>query len=320
MDTVEFQDWEVLHSNSDDSDSVLPPPHNSFDVIDSSDGLIQVDYFSLDRPNRVEELDDASAESDNPSWIDPGLEGEDPNRFLHKESAEFWSDSSSERSSNSKNEVMMGGFSENEGKQLGGGGGGFEKNDGEMSLGSKFSSEIELGSDKVDDFVVEDSPVVVGAEEDRVNLGEGTGDVMAKDENDTKSGSEIIDESSENNKNKNGGGGGVGEIEKRRRGIVWWKMPMEFLKYCMIKMSPMWTVSVAAAVVGFVILGRRLYKMKKKARGLQINVAVDDKKVSQVMSRAARLNEAFSIVKRVPIVRPALPAVGTNPWPAMSLR
>lgn len=39
------------------------------------------------------------------------------------------------------------------------------------------------------------------------------------------------------------------------------------------------------------------------------------------MSRAARLNEAFSVVRRVPIVRPALPASGVNPWPAMmSLR
>lgn len=44
-------------------------------------------------------------------------------------------------------------------------------------------------------------------------------------------------------------------------------------------------------------------------------------KASQVMSRAARLNEAFSVVKRVPMIRPSLPAVGsTNNWPVMSLR
>lgn len=54
---------------------------------------------------------------------------------------------------------------------------------------------------------------------------------------------------------------------------------MEFLNYFVFRMSPVWTVSVAAAFMGFVILGRRLYKMKKKnkARGLQIKVAVDDK-------------------------------------------
>ena len=43
-------------------------------------------------------------------------------------------------------------------------------------------------------------------------------------------------------------------------------------------------------------------------------------KVSQFMSRAARLNEAFSVVRRVPIVRPLLPATGVNSWPVMTLR
>ncbi|KAK3014981.1 hypothetical protein RJ639_010338 [Escallonia herrerae] len=43
-------------------------------------------------------------------------------------------------------------------------------------------------------------------------------------------------------------------------------------------------------------------------------------KVSQFMSRAARLNEAFSIVKRVPVIRPSMPAAGVTPWPVMSLR
>ncbi|CAN1148148.1 hypothetical protein LINPERHAP2_LOCUS16292 [Linum perenne] len=55
--------------------------------------------------------------------------------------------------------------------------------------------------------------------------------------------------------------------------------------------------------MGFVILGRRLYNMKRKAKSLHLKVIVDDKKVSQFMSRAARLNEAFSVARRVPIVR-----------------
>jgi len=63
-----------------------------------------------------------------------------------------------------------------------------------------------------------------------------------------------------------------------------------------------------------------LYKMKRKSQSLQLKVTMDDKKVSQFMSRAARLNEAFSVVKRVPIIRPALPAPGVTPWPVMSLR
>ena len=44
-------------------------------------------------------------------------------------------------------------------------------------------------------------------------------------------------------------------------------------------------------------------------------------KVSQIMVRVARLNEAFSVVKRVPIIRSSLPgAGGVTPWPVMGLR
>lgn len=104
------------------------------------------------------------------------------------------------------------------------------------------------------------------------------------------------------------------------RVMVWWKLPMDLLKYCLFKASPVWSLSVAAAMMGVVLLGRRLYKMKHKTRTLQLKVAMDDKKVSQVMNRAARLNEAFSVVKRSPIIRPALPAAGISPWPMMALR
>ncbi|KAI8005222.1 AP2-like ethylene-responsive transcription factor TOE2 [Camellia lanceoleosa] len=41
--------------------------------------------------------------------------------------------------------------------------------------------------------------------------------------------------------------------------------------------NPAWTISVAAAVMGFVILGRRLYKMKRKSQSLQLKVAMDDR-------------------------------------------
>uniref|UniRef100_A0A803N0Q1 DUF6821 domain-containing protein n=1 Tax=Chenopodium quinoa TaxID=63459 RepID=A0A803N0Q1_CHEQI len=104
--------------------------------------------------------------------------------------------------------------------------------------------------------------------------------------------------------------------------VVWWKVPLEVLRYCVLRVSPVWSLSMAAAaIMGFVILRRRyLYKMKRKTQGLQLKVIVDDKKVSQFMSRAARLNEAFSVVKRVPIIRPSLPAPGLAPWPVVSMR
>ncbi|XP_024005157.1 uncharacterized protein LOC18030387 isoform X2 [Eutrema salsugineum] len=110
---------------------------------------------------------------------------------------------------------------------------------------------------------------------------------------------------------ESGGGGG-------ERGFVWWRIPIEVLKCCVFKVNPIWSFSMAAAVVGFVMLGRRLYNMKKKSRTLQLKVLLDDK----VANHAARLNEAISLVKRVPIIRPALPSsvVGMNQWSMMSLR
>ncbi|GFQ00651.1 hypothetical protein PHJA_002209000 [Phtheirospermum japonicum] len=266
--TADFQDWELLQSSSD-SDSApvsCPDSDESFNEIGSG-GLIQANYFSLDAQNRSgEDLDDdKSAGSDNPSWIDPGLE-ENPNRYLNKESGEFWSDSGSERS---EDRIFV---------EL-------EKNE---------TSGLEIPAEKVNLNV---EPEVLGEEEN-------------ENKKIDESGAQVIDD----NRSKN-----TGELNKRS--VVWWKMPVEFLRYCVFRMSPVWAVSVAAAVMGLAILGRRLYKMKKKTRGLEIKVAVDDKKVSQVMSRAARLNEAFSIVKRVPVIRPSLPAVGsTNTWPVMSLR
>ncbi|XP_047258262.1 uncharacterized protein LOC124890470, partial [Capsicum annuum] len=116
----------------------------------------------------------------------------------------------------------------------------------------------------------------------------------------------------------NDAGGGGGGYQKRRS-IVWWKVPIQLVKYCAFRVStPVWTISVAAAVMAFLIVGRRLYKMKKKAKAaLQLKVTVDDKNISQFTSRAARLNEAFSIVKRVPVIRPQLPTAGVTLWPVM---
>uniref|UniRef100_A0A1J3DJJ9 DUF6821 domain-containing protein n=1 Tax=Noccaea caerulescens TaxID=107243 RepID=A0A1J3DJJ9_NOCCA len=117
---------------------------------------------------------------------------------------------------------------------------------------------------------------------------------------------------------KSGGGGGGGEGEEK--GFVWWKIPIEMLKYCVLRANPIWSFSMAAAVVGFVMLGRRLYNMKKKkkSRNLQLKVLLDDKKV---VNYSARLNDAISVMKRVPIIRPALPSsVGMNQWSMMSLR
>ncbi|KAL3625831.1 hypothetical protein CASFOL_030360 [Castilleja foliolosa] len=115
-----------------------------------------------------------------------------------------------------------------------------------------------------------------GIFEEKVGKSEGLGNLNAKPEvlgvgenenkNIDESGAQDIDD--DGNKK-------TGEVNKRS--VVWWKMPVEFFRYCVCRMSPVWAVSVAAAVMGFAILGRRLYKMKKKTTGLEIKVAVDDK-------------------------------------------
>ena len=77
---------------------------------------------------------------------------------------------------------------------------------------------------------------------------------------------------------------------------------------------------VVVAVIGFVILGHRYYKMKRKSQSFQLKVSIDDKKVTQFMNRDARLNGAFLIVRRIHIIRLSLPTTRVNPWPIMSLR
>ncbi|KAK1386837.1 hypothetical protein POM88_015015 [Heracleum sosnowskyi] len=179
---------------------------------------------------------------------------------------------------------------------------------GGRDLGVVENEEIEMGLvggvDQSEDLGVGNTEMSDGADsnlrDEMVSGGGGEGDKHCDDV-------DIV-----------GGERDSGEGEKRI--MVWWKLPFEFLKYCVLRTSPVWTVSMAAAVLGFVILGRRYYSMKRKSRSVQVKVTMDDKKISQFKSRVVRLNEAFSVVKHVPIIRQSLPAAGVTPWPAMTLR
>ncbi|XP_044475987.1 uncharacterized protein LOC123203614 [Mangifera indica] len=336
-----FQDWELLPSS--DSDIVVNPENSvdnsrKMDEIegDYSGGMIRSDYFSLENENRyaksslLDASEEGSVESDNPSWIDPGLE----TRFQSNNSREFWSDTGSERSDEHKfgdlegkneiglvengkihaglvdldarnelgldeklkGEVCSEGFGESQlqDKNLGS----FWSDSGGKGLVLRSFEGVEKEEEMDFGYHVEE-----GVESEACGQSDG--------ENDMNSGVVIKEVKTEVQ--------AVGVEEKGR--IAWWKVPFELLKYCVLKVNPVWSLSVAAAMLGVVMLGRRLYKMKRKSKGLQLKVTLDDKKVSQFMSRAARLNEAFSVVRRAPIARPALPASGVNPWPAMiSLR
>lgn len=76
--------------------------------------------------------------------------------------------------------------------------------------------------------------------------------------------------------------GESGEEEIEKRCVVWWKVPFEMIKLCALRIRPVWSLSVAAAILGVVILGRKLLKSKEqyKSRTLMPLKIVLDEKVS----------------------------------------
>ncbi|CAL1409784.1 unnamed protein product [Linum trigynum] len=338
--SLEFQDWEVLaHSETEAvvvSSPVLEENLRSFDEIEAdSGGMIRLDYFSIGNDSMFDKSVvacagevESSVESDNPSWIDPAIE----NRFEGKNSVGFWSDSASDRSDDQKvsdfdvrNELGAEKFAKSEeieAKEVDGRE--FDQLVSELSSCEAKSESSFEENVKSRQLVFEEIEQKLGKEKDMTKFwsdsgGDGLvlGSEVMSDEA-TRGGNDTVEENSR--VVEAGDGKSDGGDEGKKQPVVWWKVPFELLKCCVFRVSPVWTFSMAAALMGFVILGRKLYKMKRKARSLELKVTLDDKKVSQFMSRAARLNEAFSVVRRVPIVRPMLPAAGVNPWPVMSMR
>lgn len=76
---------------------------------------------------------------------------------------------------------------------------------------------------------------------------------------------------------ESGGGSEVNLGDGEKKGVIWYKLPLELLKFCIFRTSPVWSVSIAAAVVGFVILRKRFYKMRRKSRSIPLKVSMDDK-------------------------------------------
>ncbi|KAJ8541853.1 hypothetical protein K7X08_016719 [Anisodus acutangulus] len=349
IDSTELQEWELLHPNSaSDSELDLSSVKNQ-DTFLETEGLIQTNYFAIHSQTTPFATEKGSDESDNPSWVDP--------KFSMKNSGGFWSGSCSRRSDDpqfeggndvgvlenpkvqvgfggidemgGENEVKFGeldsitevGVLENSKLQLGSGGIEVRGSDGKTEV-------VRMGIDEVG--VVQNSKMEVGfgGIEDTGSENGKTHEEFCSDSGgvglgDTEEMSEGCVEEKEENERVEGEKRDEVQVSKageQKRSLVWWKVPLELLRYCVFKVRPMWAFSVAAAVMGFVILGRRLYKMKKKTKALELKVTVDDKKVSQFMSRAARLNEAFSVVKRVPVIRPQLPGPGISPWPVVNLR
>ncbi|KAL3017858.1 hypothetical protein AAZX31_06G302100 [Glycine max] len=67
-------------------------------------------------------------------------------------------------------------------------------------------------------------------------------------------------------------------VEKDKR-LVWWKVPFEVLRYWVnpLPLSLPLSVAAAAAFLGLFLLGRTLYRMKRKTQTFNLNLALDDK-------------------------------------------
>eukprot|EP01018_Ginkgo_biloba_P031692 Gb_12741 [translate_table: standard] len=80
----------------------------------------------------------------------------------------------------------------------------------------------------------------------------------------------------------------------------WWKHPLGIWKR---QIGTLCSFGVAAAFMGLLILGRGWYRGKHQDRKLRFHVYADDRRISEMICQAARLNQAFSAVRGVPVVR-----------------
>ncbi|KAH7663803.1 hypothetical protein IHE45_14G080200 [Dioscorea alata] len=295
--TPEFHDWELLRPSS--------PTANPLDLA----GAINPDYFSLVPTPLPADRTPTVRVSDESDCFDPSH-----SERVVEFSREVFDDFSSEESSfplDGEKDENFDAFDRNLGSRFEG-----------IRVGCREKEEIEELENSID-FSTDDSSEPLDSEQGEnvrfldQELGlafEGIGESCQ--ELDRVQGSEVKSEESRVE-------GEIKEIisvgngEKKHE--VWWKLPVELLKFYVLKMRPVWSVTIAAAIVGVVMVGRRLYKMKQRSRGVPLKVSLDDKKASLLMALAANLNDAFLVMKRAPIIRPSSQPAGLTPWPLLGL-
>ncbi|KAL0730819.1 hypothetical protein Bca4012_026913 [Brassica carinata] len=319
MDGEEMLDWELVHGSDTDSNT----SEKESSVID--DGLIVSDHFSAD--HRTTEQSIGSGDS---SRVDYGSEYPNPVGLGFDRLNIYQSGDAGVRDELGffDGEVKVSDFqtesliedaskclSETDNLQVESQAGVKEHVEEDASKCLSETDDLQVESPAGVEELVEDASKCLSASEGNELVSGDSGIVSGEEE--IVSDSEAVE----------GSGGDVVAVDSavrssgdqsKSRETVWWKMPFVLVKYYAFRIGPVWSVSMAAAVMGFVLLGRRLYHMKKKAQRFHLKVAIDEKKVSRVMSQAARLNEAFTEVRRVPVIRPALPSPGA--WPVLSLR
>ncbi|KAJ3681429.1 hypothetical protein LUZ60_015918 [Juncus effusus] len=111
------------------------------------------------------------------------------------------------------------------------------------------------------------------------------------------------------------------KAQNENKDLIWWKMPMDLMKYYLFGIKPVWSVSLAMSFLGFLMISRKLYlyKMKKQQEKAipPIKVHFDEKKRAQVQARAARLNKGLTVFRPEPIIRTPIPGFGVTTFPAM---
>ncbi|CAL4972799.1 unnamed protein product [Urochloa decumbens] len=100
--------------------------------------------------------------------------------------------------------------------------------------------------------------------------------------------------------------------------VRWWKLPLDALRVWALRAArSAWSVPFAVALLGFAVLGRRLYRMRRQSKAVGRVRLVLDEKTSQFKGQASRLNESTAMLRRAPIIKPMLPANGVTPWPVL---
>lgn len=300
---ADLEDWELLSSHSADDPKAFEGVDGDGDG-DSYGGAINLDHFALDsekhrveRASSEEESEEGGADSDNPAWVEPDSDPGDMERPREEVASGFPVKNSGGVGSAGVSDYRSS-PADSEREELGG------RGDSVMEVGVEG---IEAGYQVFND----DGS---GKSLDFRRCGRSEGIETGREEHGVEESGEIV-------KMGDGSGSlkGVSTSEGEKRRLVWWKMPLEFFKFYVFKMRPVWSLSIAAAIMGIVMLRRKLYKMKHKSRTIQVKIAFDDKKVSQLKIHAAHLNEACTVVRRVPVIR-TFPASGVTAWPIVHLR
>lgn len=157
---------------------------------------------------------------------------------------------------------------------------GFGGNEPRLQNSCAVDSEPELGvegTQKGASFRVDDTKMVVGAEQIETidKNSDEAGDLTFRMDSEDEKNSQALGSLSSSFEMSNSESIPVGDGEKKV--FIWWKLPMDLLKLCASRVRPVWSISIAAAVIGILMVGRKLYKMKHKSRRTPLKFSFEDK-------------------------------------------